>query len=181
MGLVNKKNLTATVALSAMMMLTACSGMAERVANIGKVPKLTAIETPYKDESYKPVSLPMPNQEAQNMNESSLWQAGRQTFFKDQRAHQVGDIMTVFITISDEATLENKTERTREGEEGQSLPNFLGLESKLGKFLPDCWPCLLHWCLLFCCLFTSRSFLRCLFLWSLLSRFSSRHVIFNLS
>lgn len=123
--------------LTTMLLLTACAGMSERLAAVGKPPEMTQIENPYNQPGYKPVALPMPPQDALNTESNSLWQASRQTFFKDQRAHKVGDILTVMIDINDTADLKNKTERTREGEETQSLPNLLGLESKLGKILPD--------------------------------------------
>lgn len=133
-----KKALTHTVSFTAMLMLTACGGMSERVSAIGKPPVMTQIQNPYNQPGYVPVSQPMPVQEAGNNEPSSLWQASRQTFFKDQRAAKVGDIVTVLIDISDSAALANKTERTRDGSETQGLPNFLGVsESQLGKVLPE--------------------------------------------
>ncbi len=123
--------------LTAMLLLTGC-GMQERLAAIGHPPEMTRIENPYAQPGYKPVSLPMPPQEAVNSQPNSLWQATRQTFFKDQRAHKVGDILTVMIDINDTADLKNKTERTRDGTETEGLPNFLGIaESQLGKVLPN--------------------------------------------
>jgi len=123
---------------SALLLLAACGNMAERLTTIGRAPEMSKIENPYSQPGYKPVSLPMPPQEVLNPGSNSLWQASRQTFFKDQRAHKVGDILTVMISINDTADLKNKTERTREGDEKQGLPNFLGVaESQLGKVLPE--------------------------------------------
>lgn len=134
----NLKALTMVTSIAALLSLSACAGITERIARVGKAPELNAIENPYADPGYKPVSLPMPPQEMTNAHPNSLWQASRQTFFKDQRANKVGDILTVMIAIDDSADLQNKTERTREGEEGQSLPNFLGVaESQLTKVLPE--------------------------------------------
>jgi flagellar L-ring protein precursor FlgH len=124
--------------LSASLLLTACGNMQERLANVGKPPAMSNIQNVYNKKDYQPVSLPMPPVEAQNTNANSLWQSSRQTFFKDQRAHKVGDILTVMIDIKDEADMENSTERTRTGSEGAGLPNFLGLEGSLSeKVLPD--------------------------------------------
>jgi flagellar L-ring protein precursor FlgH len=130
------KSLMLATSLSSAVMLSACAGMQERLSRVGEEPSMTAIQNPYKEEGYRPVSLPMPPQEAMNTHPNSLWQTSRQTFFKDQRAHQVGDILTVMINIEDEADFKNKTERTRTGDESGGLSNLLGLESLPGKVLP---------------------------------------------
>lgn len=126
-----------TVSCLAILSLTACGGMQERLSRIGKEPPMTKIENPQSKPGYKPVSLPMPPQEVVVSAPNSLWQPARQTFFKDQRAHKVGDILTVLIDIQDEADMKNKTERTREGEEATGVPNLLGLQTLLPKVLPD--------------------------------------------
>jgi flagellar L-ring protein precursor FlgH len=132
------KTFTVVACLTSLLALTACGGIEERLANVGKAPEIAKIENPYTQAGYRPVSLPMPPQEEQNREPNSLWQASRQTFFKDQRAHKVGDILTIMIDIKDTADLNNKTERTRSGDEKQGLTNFLGIaESQLGKVLPE--------------------------------------------
>lgn len=130
------KTIHLTTVLAAALALSGC-GIQERLEYVGKPPAMSAIENPYQKADYKPVSLPMPVQEAQNINAGSLWQAGSRAFFKDQRANKVGDILTVLITISDQAKMKNKTERTREGEESAGLPSLLGLQGKIGKVLPS--------------------------------------------
>lgn len=129
-------NITAS-SIAALMMLSGCAGMTERVAAIGKPPAMTEISNPNEQKGYQPIAVPMPAPQEANTSANSLWQPSRQTFFKDQRAHQVGDILTVVIDISDEADLKNKTERVRTGAETAALPSLLGLETKLGKILPD--------------------------------------------
>jgi flagellar L-ring protein FlgH len=121
---------------SAMLAVSAC-GVDERLSRIGVPPPMTQIENPYNQRGYRPVSMPMPPVALSNSAPNSLWQPARQTFFKDQRANKVGDIVTVLIDINDQADLKNKTERTRSSEQSAGLPNFLGFESKLGKVLPD--------------------------------------------
>ena len=54
---------------------------------------------------------------------------GRALVFKDQRARTVGDVLTVEVTIADEATLRNETERARANEDNFSASHFFGLES----------------------------------------------------
>jgi flagellar L-ring protein FlgH len=125
------------ISCAAVLSLTACAGINERMSRIGVPPPMDKIENPYKQKGYQPVSMPMPTVEAVNGHPNSLWEPARQTFFKDQRAHKVGDIVTILINISDQADMKNKTERTRTNEEQQGLPNFLGFEQNIGKLLPS--------------------------------------------
>ena len=67
---------------------------------------------------------------------NSLWRIGARTFFNDQRAATVGDILTVLITIDDSAQVSNATTRERKVGSNAAVPHFLGLESSLGKILP---------------------------------------------
>lgn len=128
--------LTLAVSVVAILSLSAC-GISDRVANIGKAPSMSGIQTAHNQANNPElINLPMPVQTSATPEANSLWQPGRQTFFKDQRAHKVGDILTIMIDIQDEADLENKTERTRSGTERIGVPNMLGFESKLGKVLP---------------------------------------------
>ncbi len=130
------KFLTHATCLVAVMALSAC-GISDRLSYVGKPPAMDKIENPYEQADYKPVSMPMPPVVAQNTEMNSLWQPGRSTFFKDQRANKVGDILTVLINIKDIANLKNKTERTRDSNDSVGVPNMLGFETKLGKVLPD--------------------------------------------
>jgi flagellar L-ring protein precursor FlgH len=125
----------------ALMLLASCAlsgcGAAERIANIGKAPDMSEIKNPQLQPDYKPVSLPMPAPKYASSQPNSLWSANRTTFFKDQRAADVGDIMTVVIEIADKAELDNETERKRESGESLEAPNLLGYESKLHDVLPE--------------------------------------------
>ena len=115
------------LALLACSALTAC-GAADRVANIGKAPEMSKIVNPTTQRGYQPVSLPMPSPKNVTPQKNSLWAADRTTFFKDQRASDVGDIITVVINIDDEAELENESSRTRSSNEN---------EQALGQILPE--------------------------------------------
>lgn len=127
--------LKGTTCGAAMLLLTAC-GIPESLSAIGHPPEMSKIQNPSAQPGYKPVDMPMPMQEAQNSQPNSLWQAKRQTFFKDTRAAKVGDIVTVTIAINDAAHMQNQTSRSKTGSETDTLPNFLGLESALTKVLP---------------------------------------------
>jgi len=115
--------------------LSAC-GTADRLARIGKAPDMAAIENPQTKNGYKPVSMPMPAPQLASRQPNSLWQSNRKSFFKDQRAGQVGDILTVTIDIKDNAEVKNKTTRQRDGSESAAAPRLLGFERQLQKVLP---------------------------------------------
>jgi len=68
---------------------------------------------------------------------NSLWRPGSRAFFRDQRAAQVGDIITVLVNIGDKADLRNESARDRTGAESMGLPRVLGLESSLTRILPN--------------------------------------------
>jgi len=119
----------ATVGLS--LAIAGCGNMLERVARAGQEPPLSPIENPNAQNLYKPVSLPMPDPLEQSRQPASLWRQGSRAFFKDQRAGRVGDILTVVIAIKDDATLDNKTSRTRSADESAGLDNLLGYETKI--------------------------------------------------
>lgn len=118
------------------LLLSACS-IPSRLADVGKPPSMSKIENPANDSNYKTVSMPMPETTPVVKEHNSLWASNRQTFFKDQRANNIGDILTVIIDIDDEAELENETSRTRTANENVELNNMLGLESQLTKVLPE--------------------------------------------
>lgn len=127
---------TLSALLAASSLLTACGSM-DRLSNIGKAPEVTRIENPMLAEGYRPVSLPMPAQTEKEVQPNSLWDGSRQTFFKDQRASNIGDIITVMIDVKDKAELSNETERTRESDEKAGLDNLLGYETHLDQVLPE--------------------------------------------
>ncbi len=110
-----------------------CSAV-NRLKNIGEVPKLTAIENPVAAPGYRPVSMPLPKKELAYYNPNSLWQTGSRTFFKDQRAQRVGDILTVVVRIADKAEIDNSTKRSRSN--GDSLGGTGGLDNKILTILP---------------------------------------------
>ncbi|GIK79207.1 MAG: flagellar basal body L-ring protein FlgH [Pseudorhodoplanes sp.] len=105
--------------------LGGCAAL-DRLSQIGETPKLTAIENPTAAPGYKPVQMPMPMAQPASYNPNSLWRNGSRAFFKDQRAHQIGDILTVKVKITDKATLENETARSRKNSEDSGIENFFG-------------------------------------------------------
>ena len=68
----------------------------------------------------------MPAPQPASYNPNSLWRNGSRAFFKDQRAHQVGDILTVKVNITDKANFDNETQRSRTNKEDSGVTDFFG-------------------------------------------------------
>jgi flagellar L-ring protein precursor FlgH len=66
---------------------------------------------------------------------NSLWRPGARTFFNDQRANKVGDILTILISIDDSAKVSNSADSSRTNSTSGGVSNFFGLEQTLGKVL----------------------------------------------
>ena len=115
-----------------------CSAI-DRLSQIGESPKLSAIDNPTTQPGYKPVQMPMPKPEVVSYNANSLWRNGSRAFFKDQRAHQVGDLLTVTVNFTDQANIANETQRTRSSKEDANINDFIGaktLGAQAQKVLP---------------------------------------------
>ena len=102
-----------------------CSSI-DRLKLLGEQPPLSSIDNPTAQPGYKPVQMPMPTPQVASYSPNSLWRNGSRAFFKDQRAHQVGDILTVKVKITDKATVENETTRRRKAEEDLGVEAFFG-------------------------------------------------------
>ena len=116
--------------------LAACNAP-QRLSEIGRGPQLSEIENPTARPDWRPVSMPMPASQVPERTANSLWRPGARAFFKDQRASNVGDIVTVLVSIRDEAQLENSSTRNRNNSENLGMPQMLGLESSITRILPN--------------------------------------------
>ncbi|MBW4961661.1 flagellar basal body L-ring protein FlgH [Sulfitobacter sp. CW3] len=67
---------------------------------------------------------------------ASLFSNMREPLFADQRADDVGDIVTVIISIDDSAQLSNSTDRQRDGGSTIGFPTFFGYGAKIASILP---------------------------------------------
>ena len=85
--------------------LGACSTITETV----KGPELAPVGYPAALAPVEQAYLPPPTPASAN----SLWRTGARSFFGDQRARRVGDILTVNIDINDSAQTQNSTQRAR--------------------------------------------------------------------
>src|SRR6202789_880201 len=111
--------------LSLVSLAGGCSGI-DRLSQIGEEPKLSSIDNPTTQPGYKPVQMPMPKPETVSYNPNSLWRNGSRSFFKDQRARQIGDLLTVTVNITDQANFANETQRSRTTTEDSGITPFLG-------------------------------------------------------
>ncbi len=110
--------------------LSSC-GALTRLSEIGRPPAMTPPSDPTADPKWRPVTMPLPRAEPAPTQINSLWRSGSRAFFKDQRAAQTGDIITVLVNIADTAVLDNNTGSTHTGTEAAGIPNLFGLEAAL--------------------------------------------------
>ena len=124
--------LSLAVGISWALLLPGC-GALEKLADIGRPPSMTTITDPTADPKWRPVQMPMPHAEIAPSEPASLWRTGSRAFFKDQRAAQVGDIVTVLVNSTDTADVENASSQTSAGTEQMGVPSLLGLGGILPK------------------------------------------------
>jgi flagellar L-ring protein precursor FlgH len=116
-------------------LLSGCAAIG-RIENIGKPPALTAIKNPTTNPGYVPVQMPMPAAQPASYNPNSLWRNGARGFFKDQRAHRVGDILTVKVDITDQANISDETKRSRDSQDDSSISSLFGLRKFFNAPVP---------------------------------------------
>jgi flagellar L-ring protein precursor FlgH len=121
--------------LSAALLLGGC-GALSRLSEVGRPPAMTATADPTKDPTWRPLTMPMPAREVAPTEANALWRTGSRAFFKDQRAAQVGDVITVVVSMTDSANVQNATTATRTSADNGGMPNLLGLENLLPSMLP---------------------------------------------
>lgn len=124
-------------ALVALAALSACGSVNEAVRGPKMGPMaypsvLVGQNQPVMESSREPPPAPVtPN---------SLWRTGARTFFNDQRAGRVGDILTVLVSISDSAKTSNTSNAGITSSNAMGVPNLFGLESSIGKVVPGIDP-----------------------------------------
>jgi flagellar L-ring protein precursor FlgH len=109
-----------------------------RLEDTGSIPPLTRTQDPTAYKGYEPVQMPMPEPQNTHYEPNSLWRTGASTFFKDQRASRVGDIVTVLVTVDDEAQANNSSDASRDSKLNAAIEHLFnvnkkwGIENKLG-------------------------------------------------
>lgn len=97
-------------------------------------PQFAPVGTPEQLTGGAQQTMPQPEPVAYDApRPNSLWRAGSRSFFNDQRASRIGDILTVQIEIDDRAELSNSSNRSRSASTSAGVSNFFGLEGGLGR------------------------------------------------
>jgi len=128
------------VTVAALACLLSGCGAVGRLQNVGKAPKMTAMDDPVAPE----IEPSLGQQAAAHRNggvtggppSASLFRTGAGGFLRDQRASKMGDILTIRINIADKAQVDNSTSRTRGGAETGGIAGLFGLQTTLSKVLP---------------------------------------------
>jgi len=118
------------------LLLSGC-GALTKLSEVGRPPAMTPSSDPTKDPNWRPMSLPMPARQPPPNEPDSLWRTGSRAFFKDQRAAQVGDVITIVVNMNDAATLNNVTSATRASGESAGMPQFFGMQALLPSNIVD--------------------------------------------
>lgn len=118
--------------LGLVLQLSACSNLS-RLSSIGKVPPLSPMQHPSQNPGDRASSRPVSYVEGEGRHKNSLWSKNARSIFTDQRARQVGDILTVTIDIKDTASIKNESSRGRQNGEKMGVPNFFGYQGTLTR------------------------------------------------
>ncbi|CDN46370.1 MULTISPECIES: flagellar basal body L-ring protein FlgH [Neorhizobium] len=120
-------------AILAVLLLAGCSS--QTIKEIGNAPAMSPIGSGLQY-AQAPQMSSYPKQPRQMASGYSLWSDNQAALFKDSRALNVGDILTVDIKINDKASFDNETERNRKNSTsltwGANLSNLFGWTPKAG-------------------------------------------------
>lgn len=126
----------------ALLATAALAGCADRLDHLGRPPTMTApgaqahvVDPITPTRAALAARPPQPDPEPYAVG--SLWRSGKKSLFGDRRASTVGDILTVVVSIDEQAALNNTTNRTRSGSEGANVNALLGLPSLAEQVLPS--------------------------------------------
>lgn len=96
----------------AALMAAGLGGCADNLKTVGQEPNLTPVGAGLNPRMVPIVSTPPPK--VVYRGDKSLWQDASADMFKDRRALNIGDVLTVKISIRDSAQLDNSTNRSRD-------------------------------------------------------------------
>lgn len=117
--------------LPLLVLMTACGP-------IGRPPEMTSIGAtdpnaqPLLTAERAALAVPPPQAARYDYQQASLWNTGPKGLLGDRRARNVGDLLTVAISIDESAEMRNNTSRTRSGSEKAGLNAAFGVT----KILP---------------------------------------------
>ena len=120
-------------AILAVLLLAGCES--QTLKEIGNAPSMSPIGSGLRYSQTPQMAL-YPKQPRAMASGYSLWSDSQSALFKDARALNVGDILTVNIDINDRAQTQNSTQRARTNSASGGVTNFFGLENSLGRAFP---------------------------------------------
>ncbi len=128
------RTLSRLAAVSLCTLLAACGG---RLSQINAPPQMSAVSNPALVAEYQPVSVPYAQPTPEVRGPNALWESGSRSFFKNQRATKIGDILTVKVRVNDSATFDNETTSKRNSARNAGISNIGGFETSLARALPN--------------------------------------------
>lgn len=121
------------VALAAVMLLGACSGL----DHLGRAPSMTEARSGDEFEAMVSPEIAHPERFATPQAAASLWAGSQSSLVGDRRATQRGDILTVVIRIDDRAEMSNSSGRQRSAADDVSMPQFGGIPQRIDARMPE--------------------------------------------
>ena len=121
----------AVLVLIAMAALSGCTAFKE----IGVPPVMSPVGAGLAANGHSMYSYPP--QPAGPPRKYSLWDDRQSRLFTDPRAYQVGDVLTVLISINDRAKLKNDTSRNRTAKRTLGLGGSYDADGVQGEFTAD--------------------------------------------
>lgn len=108
---------------------------AEKLSQVGSSPQLSQIQNPTLASNYTPISMPVSRPISIQSGMNSLWQTGSKSFFKDQRARRIGDLITINIDINNKESTSVTPSISRESLMNSTAKNLLGLQTNMERLL----------------------------------------------
>ncbi|MBM3886142.1 MAG: flagellar basal body L-ring protein FlgH [Gemmatimonadetes bacterium] len=125
--------------LAALAALPGCASL-DRLAEIGSPPRMTPIADVRRPSEIAAIRYPVPEAPEHAATANSIWRQGSKSFFKDQRASRIGDIVTVAINLADSADFTAESSRTRTDASSLNVGSLFGFRNQLFKRLPSDGP-----------------------------------------
>lgn len=104
------------------------SGCASALQEVGREPSLTPVGSGLVPDRMSRLDVPAGYERPQARN--TAWRDSASDLFRDSRAMQAGDVVTVKVQIKDKASLDNTLERSRDSKAG--LNSSLGYSVDMG-------------------------------------------------
>lgn len=116
----------------AIVCFTACA----RLEDVGRPPNLKPANMGNEHFAMMRIPIPQKSELKGQRDEASLWRSGRSSLLGNQRAQQIGDIITVVVEIDEKAEISNSSSRSRKGAESLGIPSLFGIPQRINKKLP---------------------------------------------